>query len=218
MVITIDGPAGAGKSSVARGLAERLGFVYLNTGAMYRAVTVAALRQDVSWDDRDALADVAERAKLDLNGDHILLDGKDVSDLIRSNQVTTHVKYVADNERVRARLVEVQRQIARARNIVTEGRDQGTVAFPNAECKIFLTASPAERARRRAKEMQSRGEPIGLEKLLEQQNRRDQEDASRPVGWLRRADEAIEVDTDGLSLAEVITEVERVVRKKIPSL
>ena len=217
-IITIDGPAGAGKSSVARGLAKRLGFVFLNTGAMYRAVTLAALRNNDSWDDGEALAKTVENASLDLEGDHILLFGEDVSDEIRTYQVTSHVKHMADNEAVRAQLVEAQRMIAEGRNTVSEGRDQGTVAFPDADCKIFLTASPEARAKRRVGEMENRGEPVDFDSILEQQNRRDAEDSSRKVGRLLRAEDAIEVCTDSMSLEQAIGEVERVVRQKLTSM
>ena len=146
MIITIDGPAGAGKSSVARALARRLGFAFLDTGAMYRAVALAGKRKGLDWDQPGDLADLAHRIDLNLEDDRIYLDGEDVSEEIRTSDVTAVTRYAADNQQVRRHLVDLQRAAAAGKNIVTEGRDQGTLAFPNAQCKIFLTASPQERA------------------------------------------------------------------------
>src|SRR5262245_28506658 len=173
MIVTIDGPAGAGKSSISRRLAERLGFAFLDTGAMYRAVALAALRRGLGADRADAIARLAGELTIDFDGVHTLLDGEDVSRAIRTSDVSAVVYLAADNQPVRGRLVELQRKIAQGRDIVTEGRDQGTVAFPNAQCKIFLTASREERARRRYEELISRGEPITFAEILAQQDERD---------------------------------------------
>src|SRR5688572_31662511 len=158
MIVTIDGPAGAGKSSIARRLAERLGFQFLDTGAMYRAVALAALRAGLGHGDEDWIARLAREITIDMRHERTFLNGEDVSAAIRTSEVSAAVYLAADNVAVRQRLVELQRQIAAGRDIVTEGRDQGTVAFPNAECKIFLTASREERARRRYEELINRGE------------------------------------------------------------
>ncbi len=212
MIVTIDGPAGAGKSSVSKELARRLGFAFLDTGAMYRAVALAALRARLGDDDENKIADMAERLTIEFRGDQVLLDGADVTQEIRIGEVSAAVYLAADNPRVRARLVDQQRQIARARDTVTEGRDQGTVAFPDAECKIFLTASPLERARRRYAEQAARGESVSLEEVLAQQIERDRRDAIRPVGALVKAADAVEVLTDGLTADEVVARLEEVVR------
>jgi len=212
MIVTIDGPAGAGKSSVARALAERLGFELLDTGAMYRAVTLAALRRDVDLEDTRALAALASEVDLDLDGDRVLLDREDVSEAIRTPAVARAIHHIADNVQVRERMVELQRQIARGRDIVCEGRDQGTVAFPDAECKIFLVASAEERARRRQAELRQRGEDISFNEVLAEQNERDRRDTSRPVGALKKADDAYEVCTDGLTLEQVVSRLEEIVR------
>ena len=151
MIITIDGPAGAGKSTVARALARRLGFRFLDTGAMYRAVALAALRRGLDWDAPDDLARLARKLDIRMVSERILLDGEDVTEAVRTSDVTAVTRYAADNPQVREFLVELQRKLAGTDNVVTEGRDQGTVAFPHAECKIFLTASREERWCRRCR-------------------------------------------------------------------
>jgi CMP/dCMP kinase len=214
MIVTIDGPAGAGKSSISRRLAERLGFAFLDTGAMYRAVALAALRQGLGRDDVEAIARLAGELTIDFDGVHTLLDGEDVSAEIRTSEVSAAVYLAADNVAVRRRLVELQRQIAEGRDIVTEGRDQGTVAFPHADCKIFLTASRHERARRRYEELAARGEGVTFEEVLAQQDDRDRRDATRPVGALVKAADAVEVCTDGLTLDEVASRIEQIVAQR----
>jgi len=214
MIVTLDGPAGAGKSTIARRLAQRLGFAFLDTGAMYRAVTLAALRNQGPWDDPQALADLALHCQIDLDGSHVRLNGEDVSELIRSIEVTSHIHYLADNPSVREQMVELQRALAVGKDLVTEGRDQGTVAFPNAECKIFLTASPQERAKRRAQELQTRGERISVDEILEQQNDRDYRDSIRKTGRLEPAPDAIGVSTDDMSPDEVVERLVEIVREK----
>ncbi len=212
MIITIDGPAGAGKSTVARALARRLGFRFLDTGAMYRAVALAGMRSRVDWNLAAQMADLACRLDLRVRDDRILLDGEDVTEAVRTSDVTAVTRYAAGNPRVRQRLVELQREIAGGGNFVTEGRDQGTVVFPDAQCKIFLTASPEERARRRLADLHAQGEQATLEEVLAAQRRRDSEDASREVGPLVPAADAIQVSTDGLSLEQVVDKLELLAR------
>src|SRR5207248_5497958 len=176
---------------------------FLDTGAMYRAVALAALRRGMGLNDAEAIARLANELTINFDGVHTLLNGEDVSAAIRTTEVSAAVHLAADNVAVRRRLVELQRQIAAGRDLVTEGRDQGTVAFPSAECKIFLTASRQERARRRYDELAARGETVTYDEILAQQDDRDQRDARRPVGALIKAADAIEVCTDGLSLDQV---------------
>jgi len=216
MIITIDGPAGAGKSTVAQALARRLGFRFLDTGAMYRAVALAGLRHGLDWDVPDDLAALAQKLDIDVDDEKTILDGQDVAEAVRSSEVTAVTRYAADNPKVRAILVDLQRRLAGRGNVVAEGRDQGTVAFPNAECKIFLTASPEERARRRLGDLQSQGEPATLQQVLTAQANRDQEDENREVGPLMPALDAVTVRTDGLSFDEVVDQLESLARKRIP--
>jgi CMP/dCMP kinase len=214
MIVTIDGPAGAGKSSVSRELAWRLGFRFLDTGAMYRAITLAALRANIGWHDSNRLVELAEQCDLVMDDEHIWLNRVDVTDDIRALEVTRAIHHIADHPEIRGLLVEKQRQIASQNDYVTEGRDQGTVAFPNAECKIFLTASPLERARRRQVELQQKGKDVGLDQILREQNDRDHRDSTRPVGRLMKADDAVEVVTDGMLPEQVLDHLERLVRTK----
>lgn len=213
MIVTIDGPAGAGKSSAARLLAQRLEFRFLDTGAMYRAVAWAALREGIDLKDDHALGQFVQDLKIELDPDAVRVNGRDVTREIRTPEVTQTVRFVADNLEVRARLSVLQRRVAEGGNIVTEGRDQGTVVFPDADCKIFLTATPGERARRRYSELLERGVATSLEEVLAQQEERDRHDEDRPVGGLQKADDAIEVLTDGLSPDDVLDRIERIVRE-----
>lgn len=214
MIVAIDGPAGAGKSSVSKRLAHRLGFQFLDTGAMYRAITYAALRRGLGPNDAAAIADLAEHLSLIMHDERVLLDGFDVTALIRTSEVASQVFLAADNRRVRERLVQLQREFANGNDTVTEGRDQGTVAFPHAECKIFLTASAEERAQRRFAELQTRGEEITYTEVLQQLNDRDRRDTQREYGALRRAEDAIDVCTNGLTTDEVISRLESIVLKR----
>jgi cytidylate kinase len=214
MIVTIDGPAGAGKSTAARALAARLGFEFLDTGAMFRAVALAALRAGVAWDDHEGLAVLLERVRLDMPPGRVLLDGEDVSGQIRTPQVDRGASVVAASPAVRPRLAEWQRQIATGRDMVCEGRDQGTVVFPDAGCKFFLVADAEERLRRRARQQAARGETVSLEALRQAQAERDQRDSSRELAPLRPADDAMLVDSTGLTPEQVAEKMEQEVRKR----
>jgi len=218
MIITIDGPAGAGKSTVAKLLAQRLGFFFLDTGAMYRAVALAGLRRGIDWAVPEQLAELAANVQIDLDGDRVLLDGQDVSHAIRSSQVTAVTRYVADSPQVRQLMVALQRRLAAGKNVVTEGRDQGTLVFPHAELKVFLTASPEERARRRLRDLAAQGESATFEQVLQAIAQRDQQDEQRPVGAMRRAPDAIELCTDGLTIEQVVDRLELLARQRSPKL
>jgi cytidylate kinase len=215
MIVVIDGPAGAGKSSAARALARRLGFRFLDTGAMYRAVVLAAMRRQVDLADAAALATLARGLRIELTADRVLLSGEDVTSTVRSAEITGLTHFAADNPAVREHLVELQRAAAGVGDVVSEGRDQGTVVFPQAECKFFVTASPAERARRRMRDLEARGEHLGFEEVLAAQELRDTRDRSRAVGPLIPAADAVEIWTDGLSPEEVVAQLETIVRARM---
>ncbi|HXG13387.1 MAG TPA: (d)CMP kinase [Gemmataceae bacterium] len=213
MIVTIDGPAGAGKSSAARLLAGRLGFDYLDTGAMYRAVTLAGLRAGIDLRDQAALAELLAGLRLEMPPGRVLLNGEDVTAAIRTAEVTAASAAVADSPVVRRRLVELQRQLAQGRDIVCEGRDQGTLVFPDAACKFFLTADPVERARRRQREMLARGEAVDLAELLRAQEARDRRDAARDLAPMVPAPDAIHLDSTHLTLEQVVDRMEEEVRR-----
>lgn len=214
MIICIDGPAGAGKSTVARRLAARLGFRMLDTGAMYRSVAWAARRDGIDWNDPAAIVEVADRIKIDLVDDTVRVDGQDVTAEIRTPEITALTHYAADNPGVREHMVARQREIGANRDIVTEGRDQGTVVFPDAACKFFVTASPETRARRRWEELRARGSSITLEEVLAQQEQRDERDSRREVGPLQPAPDAVIVSTDTLTIDEVVKLLEAEVNRR----
>jgi cytidylate kinase len=214
MIITIDGPAGSGKSSAARALARRLGFDFLDTGAMYRAVTLAALRARIDLDDQAGLECWLAGLRIDLPPGRVLLNGEDITEPIRTAEVTAASGRVADSPAVRRSLVAQQRTLAIGRDLVCEGRDQGTIVFPEAACKFFLSADPVERARRRQREMAARGETVSLDDVLRAQESRDRRDAERAIAPLRPAPDALLFDSTHLSLDELVTRMEEAVRQR----
>ena len=218
MIVTIDGPAGAGKSSIAREVAERLGFEFLDTGAMYRAVTLGAIRAGIAWENIAALVQFAAQARLEWNGNRVFLDDRDVTDEIRTPSVTSAIRHVADIPEVRQQLSLHQRPIAEGRDIVTEGRDQGSEVFPDAQCKIFLTASPEERARRRQDQLAASGRHLPFEEVLSAQNQRDLEDSARPVGALRAAEDAVLVESDQLTPEQVVFQILEIVQRSMSQI
>jgi len=208
-VVTIDGPAGAGKSTVARLLAGQLGWRLLDTGAMYRAVTLAALRAGVDLESDESLGELVAGVEVRLPPGLVLLDGVDVSGLIRGRDVTLASRHLADSPSVRARLVGWQRAFAAEYDVVAEGRDQGTVVFPDAPHKFFLTAGTAERARRRHAEYVARGEAIAAEAVERDIRERDERDAARSIAPMRPAPDARVIDTTGLALEQVVALIGR---------
>ncbi len=215
LVIAIDGPAGAGKSSVARLLARQLQFEFLDTGALYRCVTLAAQQAEIDPRDEAAVTALADQLHIELDGESVRLNGQDVSQAIRTPQVACAIGAIADNIEVRKRLTHWQRQWTTGRRVVTEGRDQGSEVFYDSPCKIFLVASSEERARRRMRELQQRGITADYESVLQQQNQRDLEDRQRPVGGLRKAEDAIEFSTTGLTLEAVVAQLLQLVAERV---
>jgi CMP/dCMP kinase len=209
MVIAIDGPAGAGKSSVARAVAEELGFTYLDSGAMYRCVALAALEAGVSLEDAEALVPLACGLRIELDGRRVMLGERDVSTAIREPGVTAAASRVSVHQAVREAMVARQRELIAAGRYVAEGRDIGTVVSPDSPLKVFLTASDEERARRRAAQT---GEDF--ESVLDAQRRRDARDTEREHGALRAAEDAVELDTTGLGLEEVVGRVVAMARDR----
>lgn len=227
--VAIDGPAGAGKSTVARGLAERLGYVLVDTGAIYRTVALAAARERLDWSDVGAIGGLAERlvqerairlerseqgAPLSGSGMRVMLWGEDVSRDIRAPEISAGASRVSAVPRVRAALLDLQRQSGAEGGVVLEGRDIGTVVFPDAEVKFFLTASPEVRARRRFEEDAARGITASYDETLASVISRDRADSERAVAPLRQADDAIGIDSSGRDVAEIIEEMASVVEAR----
>jgi cytidylate kinase len=223
-IVAIDGPAGAGKSTAAKRLAAALGFALVDTGAIYRAVALAASRQGIAFDDDARLAGVLQRLDVRFEplpaggGQRVLLGGEDVSQAIRTPPMSLGASAVSARPVVRAGLLELQRRLATApgnRGAVLEGRDIGTVVFPDADLKVFLTASPEVRARRRHAELQARGDPASYQDVLADQTRRDRDDSTREVAPLRPADDAVLLDTSALGLEEVVAALVRAAEPRL---
>ena len=205
MIITLDGPAGAGKSSTARALARHLGWCHMDTGAMYRAVALVATRRGVPLEDEQRLAELAESIRIEFHPGGIVVDGSDVSAAIRTPEITAATRPVANAPRVRAAMKRIQRRMAEGIDLVTEGRDQGSEVFPDAQLKVFLTASPEERARRRVAEELARGRQVTLGEILAAQEDRDHGDTHREVGAMRQPEGAELLVTDGMTSEEVLS-------------
>ncbi len=219
LIITIDGPAASGKSTAARLLAEKLGVSFLDTGAMYRAVTLAAMQADVDMSDEDELLGVIETSEFQFSlRDEkmvVCIDGIDVTGQIRRPQITANARHIASSPKAREKLVQMQRRFAAGRGkIVTEGRDQGTVAFSDADIKFYLIADSLERATRRQAELRAKGGDETLEQIQKAIEERDKSDENRTVGPLRPAQDAIVVDTTDLSIEEVVEKLFCYVKEK----
>jgi CMP/dCMP kinase len=219
MQIAIDGPVGVGKSAVARKLADRLGYIYIDTGAMYRAVTLDAMNQGLDAEDYAAIGARVGELQIDLRaseaGSRVFCNGEEVTEAIRSHRVSRGTSPIADNPAVRERLVALQREMGRDGGVVMEGRDIGTVVFPNAEAKFYLDGDPEIRARRRIEQMAAKGTPVDPEKTLRDLLERDRRDRSRPVGALRVAEDAEIIDTSHMSEVEVVEELYQRINRKM---
>ena len=217
--IAIDGPAGAGKSTIAKALAARLHYIYIDTGAMYRAIGLFALRSGVSGEDREGVAALLPEIRLELcfqdGAQHILLNGEDVSQAIRTPQASAYASLVSAIPAVRSFLLDYQRSFARNNSVIMDGRDIGTVVLPQADCKIFLTAGSEARARRRFAELQAKGDETPYEEVLAAIRQRDRQDSSREAAPLKAAEDAVVVDTTASTLEESIEKVYAVAQEKL---
>ncbi len=217
--VAIDGPAGAGKSTVARGAAKELGYIYVDTGALYRTVALAAQRKNILGDEEKIagmISSITVELKFDDNGEQkVYLNSEDVSSLIRTPEISMAASSVSQIPAVREFLLELQRSIARNNNVIMDGRDIGTVVLPNADVKIFLFASPECRAERRYKELIEKGEDVRYEDVLKDVNDRDYQDSHRKIAPLKPTEESVMADTTGKALPESIEMVVSVIKEKI---
>ena len=210
--IAIDGPGGAGKSTIAKQVARALDIDYIDTGAMYRAVGYKLIRDNVDMYDEDALLAMLEATDIDFSGGKTILDGEDISDRLRTQEISRKASECSALAPVRAKLVELQKKMGSTKSVIMDGRDIGTVVLKDAELKIYLTASAEERAERRYKELLLKGEDISYEKVLADMQERDYNDMHREITPLRKADDAIELDTTGMSIDEVTEYILRKVK------
>ena len=217
MIIAIDGPAGSGKSTIAKLIAEDLGLVYLDTGAMYRLVTLKALNDGI-LDNLDKIIKMLDDLRIDIKKNGFYLDDTNVSEEIRKPVVSENVSDIAAIREVREKMVDLQRKFSESKNVILDGRDIGTVVFPNADVKIFLVADAKERANRRYKELVGKGENVRIEEIYENILKRDEIDSTRKESPLKKADNAIEVDTTSKNIEEVKNEILNIVRKKINNI
>jgi cytidylate kinase len=217
--IAIDGPAAAGKSTVAKLVARKLSYLYIDTGAMYRALTYKALKSGADLENEQELAKILNHTNIELVQENakqrVLLDGLDVSDEIRSHEVTKHVSTVSKHPLVRKEMVERQRELAQKGGIVMDGRDIGTHVLPNAEVKIFLVATVEERAKRRHKENLAKGFESDLVQLMKDIALRDKMDSEREASPLKKADDAIELDTTSMSIEDVVDNIMKLVKERV---
>jgi cytidylate kinase len=218
MVIAIDGPAGSGKSTSAKNVAEKLGFIHINTGVMYRGIALKCIQEDVNIEDPSQLNHLLTHTKLEFTAEGeltLFMDGVNISADITSSQVTDFVSQVSAISEVREKLVQFQRKMAEGLNVVLEGRDIGTVVFPNADHKFFLVADIHERAKRRKKEMEAKGEVVSLEELTAEMLERDRQDSTRNHSPLKKAEDAVEIDTTDIGIEEQVSRIVEIVNKTI---
>lgn len=219
IAVAIDGPAGAGKSTIARAAAAQLGFVYVDTGALYRTIGLAVCRRGIDGTDVPGILATLPEIQVGLTyqdgAQHVLLDGEDVSDAIRTPQISTYASQVSSVPEVRAYLLDLQRDLARRQSVIMDGRDISTVILPDAKVKIFLTASPEKRAARRCAELREKGQDVTVEGILADMERRDALDASRAAAPLKQAEDAVLVDTSDLTLEQSIEAVLTVICDKM---
>ena len=213
LVIAIDGPAGAGKSTISKLIAKNLGINYIDTGAMYRAITYKCIKEDIDVNDIQRVVDLCSRTDVDFVDNYIYLDGQRLNEEIRTLQVSSRVSDVAKIPQVREFLLEKQREIGKRSDVILDGRDVGTHIFPDAKYKFFLNASAQERGRRRYQELIDKGQSVVLEEIIEDIKKRDYIDSTREVAPLVKAEDAIEVDTTSMTIDQVVTYISDMVRR-----
>jgi cytidylate kinase len=213
MVVAIDGPAGSGKGTVTKIVAKSLGLQYIDTGAMYRCIALKMLEEKVTLEDNKKIRDILDNIKIDLQGSKVFLNGRDVTKEIRTIEVSNFTSPVSAIGFIREKMVELQRELANGKNVIMEGRDIGTVVFPNAEVKIYLDATPEERARRRFEQNQKNGIESNYEQILKDIIERDTRDMSRENSPLKKADDAVWLDTTELTIDEVIEKIIAIINK-----
>ncbi|STO31981.1 Cytidylate kinase [Fusobacterium necrogenes] len=214
-IVTVDGPAGSGKSTIAKIIAKKYGFTYLDTGAMYRMIALYALKNSIDLQDSKAIETMLKNTKLDIVGNQFFLNGKDVSDEIRTPRVSAIVSPVSAIKEVRVKLVDLQREISKGKSVILDGRDIGTVVFPNGDVKIYLVASPEERAKRRLKEYEEKGVEADYESVLTSIKERDFIDSTRKESPLKKAEDAHEIDSSTMSIDEVVEVISKYIDEKI---
>lgn len=214
-IIALDGPAGSGKSTIAKVIAKNFGLTYLDTGAMYRMVALYILENNIDFNNVADVENILNNIKVDIIDDKFILNGKDVSLEIRTPEVTKIVSPVSAIKAVRVKLVDLQREISKGKKVILDGRDIGTIVFPNADLKIFLVASPEERAKRRVKDYASKGITEDFETVLKDILERDHTDSTRKESPLKKAEDAIEVDTSFLNIEESVQAISNLIKEKI---
>lgn len=215
IIVAIDGPAGSGKSTIAKIIADRYSFTYIDTGAMYRMITLYCLENKINFENEIAIKNILDTISLDMQGDKFLLNNIDVSKEIRETRINENVSKIASIKIVRENLVNLQRKISQGKNVILDGRDIGTVVFPNAQIKIYLIASPEERAKRRYRELVQKGTEISYEEVLKSIKERDYIDSTRKESPLMKADDAIELDSTGLKIEEVLDFISKKIEEKL---
>ena len=214
-IVTVDGPAGSGKSTIAKLIAKKYNLTYLDTGAMYRMIALYVIKHNIDLEDKKAIADMLEKVDLDIEGDKFYLDGEDVTEMIRTPEVNKIVSPVAAIKEVRQKLVEMQRAISKGKRTILDGRDIGTAVFPKADVKIFLIASPEVRALRRLKEYEQKGVETTYEEVLESIKERDHIDSTRKESPLVKAEDAHEVDSSKMTIDKVVDKISEYIEEKI---
>ena len=214
MIIAIDGPAGSGKSTISKEISEELGITYLDTGAMYRLFTLKVLKEGISFNESEKIRELLENLNINIENDRFYLDGEDVTEKIRTYQVSDNVSKIAALKEVREKMVLLQREFSKSKDVILDGRDIGTVVFPDADIKIFLVADPMERAKRRYRELKEKGEDVSLDEIFKNIMERDKIDSNRDTAPLRKAADAVEIDTTKMNIKDVKKEILTVYKNK----